>query len=419
MVDIFDESVFAFILELKPRKFHYHEESNTLVTWYWYICMVALLLHAQYGCGVLFICGKCYPRASVQINELTPHFLFTTTSLGVKEEKTTILTMKKILLLFWGILTLTTIHAQKKEYNMEQAVILYVENGVLLTIEEEGKRLYLDPETGSHISKKDFIQKYGRPTVQEIDNIEANRLKAEAEESEKIEKERNKALALERILSLNSFESVSYNKNEYDDILDQLDGLHDGIVDHLDAAMFFKENIVDLDKNGNISKVDIINSEGLSKEQIYTQVNSWFVHTFNSGKSVIQLNDKESGTLLAKGHLDNVSEQVGFFANYQMSAWILFRIDIKEGKTRLITTIQEYEFVDNGGIVGAISGKTDPIFNTCRPEASFPFIEENGTLSKKAGAKMFCACCMYMIATKNKLEKAINSGLTDYDLENW
>ena len=32
----FDESVLAFILELKPRKFHYHKESKTLVT----VCLV-------------------------------------------------------------------------------------------------------------------------------------------------------------------------------------------------------------------------------------------------------------------------------------------------------------------------------------------------------------------------------------------
>ena len=38
----FDESVLAFILELKPRKFHYHKESNTLISLY--LAFVALLL---------------------------------------------------------------------------------------------------------------------------------------------------------------------------------------------------------------------------------------------------------------------------------------------------------------------------------------------------------------------------------------
>ncbi len=37
ILHIFDESVLAFILELKPRKFQDHKESNTLVTPY---CLV-------------------------------------------------------------------------------------------------------------------------------------------------------------------------------------------------------------------------------------------------------------------------------------------------------------------------------------------------------------------------------------------
>ena len=55
----FDESVLAFILELKPRKFHYHKESNTLVAVY------LVLWHnrcptPKCRCGVLFIRGKCF-----------------------------------------------------------------------------------------------------------------------------------------------------------------------------------------------------------------------------------------------------------------------------------------------------------------------------------------------------------------------
>ena len=34
-IHIFDESVFAFILDTKSGKFHLRKESNTLVTLYW------------------------------------------------------------------------------------------------------------------------------------------------------------------------------------------------------------------------------------------------------------------------------------------------------------------------------------------------------------------------------------------------
>jgi hypothetical protein len=56
---LIDESVLAFILEWKSGKFQWNKEGNTLVTSY---CLVwaQFLPHAQYGCGVLFICAMAY-----------------------------------------------------------------------------------------------------------------------------------------------------------------------------------------------------------------------------------------------------------------------------------------------------------------------------------------------------------------------
>lgn len=55
--DIFiDESVLAFILGLKPRKFHYHKRSNTLVTPYCIVFGVFCPILIRYECGVcLFV----------------------------------------------------------------------------------------------------------------------------------------------------------------------------------------------------------------------------------------------------------------------------------------------------------------------------------------------------------------------------
>jgi hypothetical protein len=52
------------------------------------------------------------------------------------------------------------------------------------------------------------------------------------------------------------------------------------------------------------------------------------------------------------GILKNIAEQVGFAISYEISAYVLFRIDIKDGRARLITTIQEYESVNRGGVAG-------------------------------------------------------------------
>ncbi|PMZ61463.1 hypothetical protein C1X97_30825, partial [Pseudomonas sp. FW306-2-11AA] len=85
--------------------------------------------------------------------------------------------------------------------------------------------------------------------------------------------------------------------NTYRYILDRLDGRLDGKVDYINAACIFRDELFGLDRNGNISRVTVIECPGLSKEQIYIQANAWFVDSFNSGKSVIQLNEKEEGVI--------------------------------------------------------------------------------------------------------------------------
>lgn len=56
---LLDESVLAFILVQKSGKFHYHGESNTLITLYWYMSLQGILLYPhtyiRYWCGGLFI----------------------------------------------------------------------------------------------------------------------------------------------------------------------------------------------------------------------------------------------------------------------------------------------------------------------------------------------------------------------------
>lgn len=326
--------------------------------------------------------------------------------------------MKKLLLTLIVTCITSGVIAQQA-YNIEEVRKFAAENGIPLIDTCNKQQRYFDPTQNSYLPKKEFINKYGRPVLRQLIDIETQKL-AEEEKLKENEARKNLQLqALERLINIDSYESVSYNKNEYADILDDLDGDNDGIIDYLNAAIFFKDNIAGIDKNGNISMIDIIESPSLTKEQIYIQANSWFVHTFNSGKSVIQLNDKDAGTILAKGYLDRIAEQVGFAMSYEVSAHVIFRIDIKEGRARLITTIQEYESINRGGVAGAISGGVSPSISTCKPETVFPFVDKAATLSKKAGAKAYCACCMYMIAMKNQLEKAINSGIIENDLEDW
>ena len=327
--------------------------------------------------------------------------------------------MKKLVLTLIILFCTTSIVVAQQSYNIEEAQKIAAENGTPLIGISDKESYYFDPEQKSYLPKKEFIEKYGRPALRQLTDIEEQRRAKEEQAKANIEREKLQLQALERLMNLDSYKSVSYNKNEYADILDGLDGEDDGIIDYLSVATFFRDNIAGIDKNGNISMMNIIEAPRLYKEQIYIQANSWFVHTFNSGKSVIQLNEKEAGTILAKGYLKNIAEQVGFAISYEISANVIFRIDIKDGKARLITTIQEYESINRGGVAGAMSGNVSPSLHTCGPETVFPFVDKATTLSKKAGAKAYCACCMYMIAMKNQLKYAINSGIIGDDVEDW
>lgn len=50
-----------------------------------------------------------------------------------------------------------------------------------------------------------------------------------------------------------------------------------------------------LDKNNSLTYAQVIKCEGLTKEQLYVNLNYWFTATFNDANSVIKLNDKELG----------------------------------------------------------------------------------------------------------------------------
>ena len=66
-----------------------------------------------------------------------------------------------------------------------------------------------------------------------------------------------------------------------------------------------------LDKNNAITYVQVMEASGKDKEQLYVLLNYWFTSTFNDAKSVIKLNEKETGTIIAKGYVDNIAQHIG------------------------------------------------------------------------------------------------------------
>lgn len=165
----------------------------------------------------------------------------------------------------------------------------------LLITTHQGRRLFFDTDGNSYIPRKAFIEKYGRENFRQLVDFENERIRAKRQEEERLELERTKKLAIRKIEKLDIYESLSEVRNEYYEILDALDGEVDGAIDYPKAAQFFRDHFAGIDANGNISTTTVIGCPNLSKNNIYIQAHSWFVNSFNSGKSVIQFDDKEAG----------------------------------------------------------------------------------------------------------------------------
>jgi hypothetical protein len=157
-------------------------------------------------------------------------------------------------------------------------------------------------------------------------------------------------------------------------------------IDFEKSALSLKHCYI-LDKNGNLSRTFIFDIKGKSKERIYVEVNNWFIHTFNNGKSVIQLNDKEEGCIIGKGHIPFLGAHFSAFYNIKLSTWIIIRVDIKDEKIRVSTTISGYEIERGTGGFGAFAAgmngvRPQTIYYEKEAKDCFPFTKKQ----KKEGS---------------------------------
>lgn len=198
--------------------------------------------------------------------------------------------------------------------------------------------------------------------------------------------------------------------------LTQFDTNGDGKVKDDEAALAIKE-LYGLDKNNSITRVTVIDSIPKNKEQIYVAVNDWFARSFNDGKSVIQLNDKDAGVIIGKGHISNMGSTMSFASNADISADVIIRVDMKDGRMRITTSIQKYEMEKGTGVLGALAGGPaayQRVHQEFIPSQCFPFTKKQ----KKEGAKAFLKSHVYSLIVINKLQDAVLNGLTGGD-DDW
>lgn len=167
---------------------------------------------------------------------------------------------------------------------------------------------------------------------------------------------------------------------------------YDGTVDHkqqfVPAADALKGRF-ELDKNNQLSYGVVIECPNQTKDQLYKSINEWFIKAFADKNSSIKTNDAETGTLLVNTSLKNVIT----FPRQIASPELIVKVNIKEGKVRLTTTIKQY----------LVNASTVWDAKKC-----YPFYDEQDTLRKRIGSATYVSCCVFTELVEAQLRDAVS-----------
>lgn len=181
-----------------------------------------------------------------------------------------------------------------------------------------------------------------------------------------------------------------------------------------------------LDKNNSLTYTEVIPCEGATKSQLYVILNYWFTASFNDANSVIKLNDKETGTIIASGCISDVAGHVGGSNSYRVDVHPLIKVDIKDGKIRVTYTVQAYDVkkIAGGGILGAVASglgggpmNTKETLETWTLDKCFPFAEKDK--HKKISSKALIMTHAFSNVMMDKIKEAVQNGLSGNEKEDW
>jgi len=106
---------------------------------------------------------------------------------------------------------------------------------------------------------------------------------------------------------------------------------------------YTRDNVYSIDGDNLVVSAVIDNLNG-TKQDLYIRVKNYFARAYNNANSVLQTDDKEAGVLIVKGLYGNVYElrMLGVLNTY-LNVYHILRVDIKEGRVRIICSAQMWE----------------------------------------------------------------------------
>ncbi len=155
-----------------------------------------------------------------------------------------------------------------------------------------------------------------------------------------------------------------------------------------------------VDNRGNVTFSKVIELPGVSKEVIFTRAENFFTYYYNDAKSVIQTKDIERGLIVGKGKYGEVHRGISFGSATTVDTWHIIRVDVQEGRARIIVSLTEYTKarVVNGGA---------PIYDRTNVCDEYPINKKGG--SKTVMMKAFYKSYLHAQISLDNLEASLRN----------
>jgi len=96
----------------------------------------------------------------------------------------------------------------------------------------------------------------------------------------------------------------------------------------------------------SVETTEVVEVQNQNQKEIYAKARQWFSQYFVSGKSVVDYEDPETGTIIGNGIAQIGTDPFGLI-KYNIEYNI--RIDTKDGKFRVVTKIIKHTNTDTNG----------------------------------------------------------------------
>jgi hypothetical protein len=155
-----------------------------------------------------------------------------------------------------------------------------------------------------------------------------------------------------------------------------------------------------VDDNGDIVYMRVIEVADLDFDEIYNRAHSYFTYNYVSGDDVIQMADRDAGIIVGKGIFPSIYQSFGFVP-WNNDVYHILRVDIKEGKARVILSLTDYRLNHADGDKSVVPIKTH-----------YPF---EGNVLKNVMGNTFYNAHNKALETIDEIEKTIKQGNTSFE----